>query len=148
MYRTSLPTKQAWLPKRFDLLAVIAGSRPYYRPLSGCMHKRCGTVQRLAGVWMLAPSLQWSGVRRAFHNQQCEPAHSQGGMRLTNESCPPQRARYYWQPDLSANTGDSQRQDVVTPVVKSLCAASYFNPMPNESAIRYTSENFFPARLT
>jgi hypothetical protein len=42
--------KQAWLPKRFDLLAVIDGSRPYYRPLSGCMHKRYGTLQRLAGV--------------------------------------------------------------------------------------------------
>lgn len=39
------------------------------RYLAACASATEG-LQRLAGVWMLAASLQWPGVRRAFHNQQ------------------------------------------------------------------------------
>ncbi|KFY12189.1 hypothetical protein V492_04038 [Pseudogymnoascus sp. VKM F-4246] len=73
VYRTSLRSNEAWLPKRFELLAVIARSRPYNRPLSGCMHKRSGTPQRLAGVWMLALPCSGPGFDVHFTTNSTSP---------------------------------------------------------------------------
>lgn len=91
-------------------------------------------LQRLAGVWMLAASLQWPGVRRAFHNQQSS-GHTHKGSRYQRI-----RARGLEEPNATIGNRasrptqeslNSQRPAVVPVVVKSLCAASYFNPMPN-----------------